>query len=121
MKPFKYKQSLSAAKLNKRITFQSRESVQDAEGNWTEGEWKDDFTVWGSIVGAGSMRSPEVTVAGALGVKSPKRITIRVNKNLKHNMRATYKGRLFDVLDFDFAKDSDLYYEIICNEVGING
>ncbi|CAM4392499.1 phage head closure protein [Bacillus manliponensis] len=113
---------MNPAKLDKRITFQSKESYQDAEGNWVESDdWKDVFTVWGSIVGAGSMKNPEVVVAGALGVKSPKRITIRVNQKLRRDMRATCEGRFFDVLDFDYAKGSKRYYMIICNEVGLNG
>ncbi|MGG3798984.1 phage head closure protein [Metabacillus fastidiosus] len=111
---------MNPAKLNKRITFQVPTSVQDHEGNWIDG-YEDNFTVWGSIDGVGSMKNPEVTVAGAAGVKSPKKITIRVNEKLKHNMRVTYKGRFFDVLDFDFAKNSRSYIEIICNEVGIDG
>lgn len=112
---------MNPSKLNKRITFQTSDSYQDDEGNWVEGGWRDMFTVWGSIEGVGSMRNPEVMIAGAIGVKSPKKITIRANKKLKHNMRATCDGRIFDVLDFDFAKNSRSYVEVMCNEVGLDG
>jgi SPP1 family predicted phage head-tail adaptor len=108
-------------KLNKRITFQKKLRGQDAEGNWIEIAWENAFTVWGAIDGILSMRNSEVVVAGTLGVKSPKKISIRLNKNLTHDMRAIYKGRIFDVLDFDLAKNSKAYYEIMCNEVEING
>jgi SPP1 family predicted phage head-tail adaptor len=108
------------AKLNKRITFQRKTQVQDNEGNWVEG-YEDAFTVWGSIDGVGSMRNPEVTIAGALGVRAPRKIIIRENKQLKHDMRAVWDGRIFDVIDFDYARGSKLYFEIICNEVDING
>jgi SPP1 family predicted phage head-tail adaptor len=111
---------MNPSKLNKRITFQIKSKTQDDEGNWID-DWKDAFTVWGAIDGILSMRNSEVMVAGALGVESPKKITIRVNKQLKHDMRATNKGRIFDVLNFDFSKNSNAYYEIMCNEVNING
>jgi SPP1 family predicted phage head-tail adaptor len=111
---------MNPSKLNKQITFQTKSKTQDNEGNWID-SWKDKFIVWGAIDGVLSMRNSEVMAAGALGVKSPKKITIRVIKQLKHDMRATYQGRIFDVLDFDFAKDSKAYYEIMCNEVEING
>jgi SPP1 family predicted phage head-tail adaptor len=111
---------MNPSKINKRITFQKKSSKQDAEGNWVA-SWDDAFTVWGSIDGILGMRNSEVVAAGAIGVKSPKKITIRVNKNLTHDMRAVYKGRIFDVLDFDLAKNSKAYYEIMCNGVEING
>jgi SPP1 family predicted phage head-tail adaptor len=108
------------AKLNKRITFQRKTRVQDNEGNWIEG-YEDAFTVWGSIEGVGSMRNPEATIAGAHGVQAPRKIIIRENKQLKHDMRAVWNGRIFDVIDFDYARGSKSYIEIICNEVDING
>lgn len=111
---------MNPSKLDKRITFQRHVSYQDEEDNWIE-SYEDAFTVWGAILGVNSMRNSEITIAGAVSVQSPKKITIRVNKNLKHNMRATYRGRFFEVLDFDYSKNSKAYYEIICNEVGING
>jgi SPP1 family predicted phage head-tail adaptor len=111
---------MNIAKLNKRITFQRKTRVQDEEGNWTEG-YEDAFTVWGSIEGIGSMRNPEVTIAGAHGIQAPRKIIIRENKQLKHDMRAICDGRIFNVLDFGYAKNSKSYFEIICAEVGING
>ncbi|NUK30983.1 phage head closure protein [Parageobacillus sp. VR-IP] len=112
---------MKIAKLNKRIIFQRKVQYQDGEGNWVEGDWEDAFTVWGSIDGVGSMRNPEVMIAGAIGVKAPRKITIRTNKQLKRDMRAVCDSRIFEVLDFDYAKNSKAYFEIICNEVGING
>jgi SPP1 family predicted phage head-tail adaptor len=111
---------MKIAKLNKRITFQRKTRVQDNEGNWVEG-YEDAFTVWGAIEGVSSLRNPEVTIAGARGIQAPRKIIIRANKQLKRDMRATCDGRIFDVLDFDYAKNSKAYFEIICNEVGING
>ncbi|MCK7604856.1 phage head closure protein [Geobacillus stearothermophilus] len=111
---------MKIAKLNKRITFQRKTQVQDEEGNWVEG-YEDAFTVWGAIEGVSSMRNPEVTIAGARGIQAPRKIIIRENKQLKRDMRATCDGRIFDVLDFDYAKNSKAYFEIICNEVDING
>ncbi|MCM3454459.1 phage head closure protein [Heyndrickxia oleronia] len=113
---------INPADLNKRLTFQSPSRYQDGEGNWVEGGYKDAFTVWGSIKGTGSMRNVDVVVAGAMEVRSPKKIIIRINKNVKHNMRIVHKkdGRTFDVKDFDFAKDSKEFYEVICEEVGIH-
>lgn len=111
---------MKLAKLNKRITFQRKTTVQDNEGNWVEG-YEDAFTVWGAIEGVGSMRNPEVTIAGALGVRAPRKIVIRENKQLKHDMRAVWNGRIFDILDFGYARNSRSYIEIICNEVDING
>lgn len=111
---------MKIAKLNKRITFQRKTRVQDNEGNWVEG-YEDAFTVWGAIEGGVSMRNPEVTIAGALGIRAPRKITIRANKQLSHDMRAICDGRIFNVLDFSYAKNSKSYIEIICDEVGING
>ncbi|MBY6269322.1 MAG: hypothetical protein BAA00_02485 [Parageobacillus thermoglucosidasius] len=112
--------SMTVGKLNKRITFQRKTKVQDNEGNWVEG-YEDAFTVWGAIEGVSSMRNPEVTIAGALGIRAPRKITIRENKQLRHDMRAICDGRIFNVLDFNYAKNSKSYIEIICDEVGING
>jgi SPP1 family predicted phage head-tail adaptor len=111
---------MTIAKLNKRITFQRKTRVQDNEGNWVEG-YEDAFTVWGSIEGMVSLRNPEVTIAGALGVRAPRKIVIRENKQLSHDMRAICDGRIFNVVDFGYAKNSKAYIEIICDEVGING
>jgi len=111
---------MKIAKLNKRITFQRKTRVQDNEGNWVEG-YEDAFTVWGSIEGVVSLRNPEVTIAGAHGVQAPRKIVIRENKQLKHDMRAICDSRIFDILDFGYARNSKSYIEIICNEVDING
>lgn len=112
---------INLADLNKRLTFQIPTRYQDDEGDWVEG-YEDTFTVWGAIKGTGSMRNVDVMVAGSMEVRSPKKIIIRVNKNVKHNMRIVHKkeGRTFDVKDFDYAKDSREFYEIICEEVGIH-
>jgi SPP1 family predicted phage head-tail adaptor len=106
--------------LRHRITFQRKTRVQDNEGNWVE-EYENAFTVWGAIEGVSSLRNPEVTIAGARGIQAPRKIVIRENKQLRRDMRAICDGRIFDVLDFDYAKNSKAYFEIICNEVGSNG
>jgi SPP1 family predicted phage head-tail adaptor len=106
--------------LRHRITFQRKTQVQDEEGNWVEG-YENAFTVWGSIEGIVSLRNPEVTIAGARGIQAPRKIVIRENKQLRRDMRAICDGRIFNVVDFGYAKNSKAYIEIICDEVGING
>ncbi|MCY8315775.1 phage head closure protein [Bacillus vallismortis] len=94
--------------------------------NWSD-SYKDLFTVWGAVEGAGSLRNNETMIAGALGVKSPKKITIRFRKDIKQDMRIIERfpkdktERIFDILDFNDPKDREEELEILCQEVGING
>lgn len=111
---------IKPSKLSKRLTFLKPSDVQDSEGNWVT-SYQEVFTVWGSIEGSGSLSNPEAVIAGALGVRSSKRITIRVNEGIQRDMRVIHGLRTFEVVDFDYAKNSDSYYEILCDEVNLNG
>ncbi|AYK58501.1 MULTISPECIES: phage head closure protein [Bacillus] len=118
------------SQLRHRLTFQKKESTQDEELNWNEG-YIDLFTVWGSIEGFSSLGNNQTVIAGALGVKSPKKITIRYRDDVQQDMRVVkYVGqneknepvfRTFDVIDFNDPEDNKEELEIMCQEVGLNG
>ncbi|MCY8122538.1 phage head closure protein [Bacillus spizizenii] len=118
------------SELRHRLTFQKKESIQDEELNWNE-EYIDLFTVWGAIEGFSSLGNNESVIAGAWGVKSPKKITIRYRDDVQQDMRIVkYVGqneknepvfRTFDVIDFNDPEDNKEELEIMCQEVGLNG
>ncbi|WEY91161.1 phage head closure protein [Bacillus subtilis] len=118
------------SQLRHRLTFQKKESTQDEELNWNEG-YIDLFTVWGSIEGFSSLGNNQTVIAGALGVKSPKKITIRYRDDVQRDMRIVERigrdkkeepvFRTFDVLDFNDPEDNKEELEIMCQEVGLNG
>ncbi|WGD93659.1 phage head closure protein [Bacillus subtilis] len=118
------------SQLRHRLTFQKKEYTQDEELNWNEG-YIDLFTVWGSIEGFSSLGNNQTVIAGALGVKSPKKITIRYRDDVQRDMRIVERigrdkkeepvFRTFDVLDFNDPEDNKEELEIMCQEVGLNG
>ncbi|WP_206732710.1 head-tail adaptor protein [Bacillus velezensis] len=73
------------SQLRHRLTFQKKTETQDEEGNGMQ--------LCGLIHGLGSCRggcslgNSETMIAGALGVKTPKKITVRYRKDIKPNMR----------------------------------
>ncbi|KAA6475132.1 phage head closure protein [Bacillus swezeyi] len=119
-----------ASDLRHRLTFQKKTKIQDEELNWNEA-YIDLFTVWGAVEGFSSLGNNESMVAGAWGVKSPKKITIRFRQDIQRDMRivkqvgTNEKGepvlRAFDILDFNDPEDSRVWLEIMCQEVGLNG
>ncbi|AJC23694.1 MULTISPECIES: phage head closure protein [Bacillus] len=114
------------SQLRHRLTFQKKTETQDEEGNWNA-TYVDLFTVWGAVEGAGSLGNSETMIAGALGVKTPKKITVRYRKDIKPNMRIVKRvpkektERVFDILDTNDPDDQGEELEILCQEVGING
>ncbi|MED1742206.1 phage head closure protein [Bacillus swezeyi] len=119
-----------ASDLRHRLTFQKKTEIQDEELNWNE-VYIDLFTVWGAVEGFSSLGNNESMVAGAWGVKSPKKITIRFRQDVQRNMRIVKQigtdeknepvFRTFDILDFNDPEDSRQWLEIMCQEVGLNG
>ncbi|MEH7875744.1 phage head closure protein [Bacillus velezensis] len=114
------------SQLRHRLTFQKKTKIQDEELNWID-TYEDVFTVWGAVEGSGSLGNNETTIAGALGVKTPKKITVRYRKDIKPNMRIVKRvpkektERVFDILDTSDPDDQEEELEILCQEVGING
>ncbi|MCC2532714.1 phage head closure protein [Bacillus velezensis] len=114
------------SQLRHRLTFQKKTETQDEEGNWNA-TYVDLFTVWGAVEGAVSLGNSETMIAGALGVKTPKKITVRYRKDIKPNMRIVKRvpkektERVFDILDTNDPDDQGEELEILCQEVGING
>ncbi|WP_368004432.1 phage head closure protein [Bacillus sp. FSL K6-2869] len=117
------------SELNRRLTFQVKKRVQDDELNWNE-SYENVFETWGSIEGFSGTKS-DTLVAGALGVKSPKKITIRYREDVTQDMRIRHrKGtddagepiyRTFDVMDFNNIENKKKQLEVTCNEVDVNG
>ncbi|QKN78646.1 phage head closure protein [Bacillus pumilus] len=117
------------SELNRRLTFQVKKRVQDDELKWIE-SYVNIFETWGSIEGFSSSKS-DTLVAGALGVKSPKKITIRYREDVKQDMRILLQTgtdetgepiyRTFDVMDYNDIENKKKRLEVTCNEVGING
>lgn len=115
--------------LNRRLTFQVKKRVQDDEMKWNE-SYENVFETWGSIEGFSGSKS-DTLVAGALGVKSPKKITIRYREDVKQDMRILHQRgtddagepiyRTFEVMDFNDVDNKKKRLEVTCNEVGING
>ncbi|KEP24777.1 MULTISPECIES: phage head closure protein [Bacillus] len=117
------------SKLNRRLIFQKKNKVQDEELNWNEA-YENVFETWGSIEGFSGSKS-DTLVAGALGVKSPKKITIRYREDVAQDMRILHQTgsdeagepiyRTFDVMDYNDIENKKKQLEITCNEVGVNG
>lgn len=67
----------------------------------------------------------------ALGVKSPKKITLRYREDVTQDMRILHRTgtddagepiyRTFDVMDFNDIENKKKQLEVTCNEVGVNG
>ncbi|MCY9204360.1 phage head closure protein [Bacillus atrophaeus] len=114
------------SELRHRLTFQKKTQIQDEELNWIDA-YVDLFTVWGAVEGSGSLGNNETMIAGALGVKSPKKITVRYRKDIKQDMRIVERfpkdktERVFDILDTNDPEDREEELEILCQEVGVNG
>ncbi|QRY38445.1 phage head closure protein [Bacillus sp. PDNC022] len=117
------------SELNRRLTFQVKKREQDDEMKWNE-SYENVFETWGSIEGFSGSKS-DTLVAGALGVKSPKKITIRYREDVKQDMRILHQRgtddagepiyRTFEVMDFNDVDNKKKQLEVTCNEVGING
>ncbi|WP_231120795.1 head-tail adaptor protein [Bacillus safensis] len=66
--------------MNRRLIFQVKRREQDDELNWNE-TYENVFETWGSIEGFSGSKS-DTLVAGALGVKSPKKSQLDIVKTL---------------------------------------
>ncbi|MFP7237475.1 phage head closure protein [Bacillus altitudinis] len=117
------------SELNRRLTFQVKKREQDDEMKWNE-SYENAFETWGLIEGFSGSKS-DTLVAGALGVKSPKKITIRYREDVTQDMRILHRTgtddagepiyRTFEVMDFNDVDNKKKQLEVTCNEVGING
>ncbi|MFJ6204227.1 phage head closure protein [Bacillus pumilus] len=117
------------SKLNRRLIFQKKKRMQDDELKWNEA-YENVFETWGAIEGFSGSKS-DTLVAGALGVKSPKKITIRYREDVAQDMRILHQTgsdeagepiyRTFDVMDYNDIENKKKQLEITCNEVGVNG
>ncbi|PRS46392.1 phage head closure protein [Bacillus sp. MZGC1] len=117
------------SELNRRLIFQLKKRMQDDELKWNE-TYENVFETWGAIEGFSGSKS-DTLVAGALGVKSPKKITIRYREDVTQNMRILHQTgtdeagepiyRTFDVMDYNDIENKKKRLEVTCNEVGING
>lgn len=105
------------AKYRNRVTFQKKEKAKDKEGN-TVTQWVDQFTVWASIKG---LRGRELIDAGAQAVKISTRIYIRYRPGVTHDMRITFGSRIFDIVNVNNIEERNIEYEILANEVDLNG
>lgn len=109
--------SRNPRKYDKRLTFQKKEKVKDADGNTVTG-WVDKFSVWGSIKG---LRGREYIDAGAQAVKISTRIYIRYRPGVTNDMRIKFKNRIFDIVNANNIEEQNIEYEILANEVNLNG
>lgn len=112
--PFK---SRNPAKYRNRVAFQKKEKVKDAEGN-TVTEWVNQFTVQAAIKG---LRGKEYIDAGAQAVKISTRIYIRYRPGVTHDMRIKFGERIFDIVNVNNIEERNIEYEILANEVNLNG
>ncbi len=108
---------MNPGKLRNRITFQKKEKVKDLEGN-TVTAWTDRFTVWASIKG---LRGRELIDAGANAVEISTRIYIRYRRGVTHDMRIKFGERIFDIVNVNNIEERNIEYEILANEVNLNG
>lgn len=100
---------MKISKLNRRLIFQKKKRMQDDELKWNEA-YENVFETWGTIEGFSGSKS-DTLVAGALGVKSPKKITIRYREDVAQDMRILHQTgsdeagepiyRTFDVMDYN--------------------
>ncbi|MBS4198614.1 phage head closure protein [Bacillus sp. FJAT-49732] len=107
----------NSRKYIKRLTFQKKEKTKDKEGN-TVTDWVDKFTVWGSIKG---LRGRDFIDAGAQAVKISTRIYIRYRPGVTSDMRIKYGKRIFDIVNPNNIEERNIEYEILANEVNLNG
>lgn len=105
------------AKYRNRVTFQKKEQVKDHESN-TVVKWVDQFSVWASIKG---LRGREYIDAGAQAVKISTRIYIRYRPGVTHDMRIKFGERIFDIVNVNNIEERNVEYEILANEVNLNG
>lgn len=117
----------SAGKYNKSLILQKWVSYQDDELNTIE-EYQDITELKGSV--NGMLRNAEMTIAGALGAKSPKRIEVRYRPFITRDMRFTLRNgkglngeqlyRVFNILDINNVEEKNRTLEILCEEVELN-
>ncbi len=109
---------MNPGKLNKRIWFQKKRLIRDAESN-TKEDWIDAITVWAAIE---PLRGREYYAAAAANAESIVRFRIRYRKDVTADMRIKYNDRIYE-LNSPPIDPEERHKELIlmCKEVLING
>lgn len=105
-------------KLNRRITFQRLETVQDEMGQ-NKSTWRNYKTVWGSMK---AYKSSEHNFMGKLKPEVTHRVYVRYREDITADMRIFYKGHTYAIAGSPLnVNDARELLEIQCEEVFENG
>ncbi len=99
-------------KLNKRVTIQQPDDVDDGGGGKTR-EWVDACTVWANVK---PISSGERFRAGKVENPTTHRITIRKLDGLEEGHRIQYAGRTFTIKGFTDIDEAKRFFEIEAEE-----
>lgn len=105
--------SLSAGRLNRRITIQSPSTEQDVSGALTT-QWNDVVSTWAGIRAA---TSKEVYASASFVSQLSHVVTIRFNPAVQHGMRISYRGRVFRIQAVSDPDENRVMQSLLCMEL----
>lgn len=106
---------LSPGELNRRVTLQTRTSVQDTYGQ-AQDTWADWATCWAKIE---PLSGNEMISAQAINAELTHKVTIRYRPGVLASMRLLYGGRIFNVGSVIEPQMARVSLELTCGE-GLN-
>jgi SPP1 family predicted phage head-tail adaptor len=95
MQPYKYNPNFNSGSFRHRITFLKPETFEDEIGQ-EETEWVEFKKAWAMIK---TVKGSEYVAAGAERATITYRFIIRYTKGITSDMRISYQGRIFDIIE----------------------
>jgi SPP1 family predicted phage head-tail adaptor len=114
--------SLSAGKLNRRITLQRRTKAQDSTGQEVD-EWTDVVRVWAWVKtqsGMSATRQSSVVDGVAMSLNSYS-FRVRYRPGVTDDMRVAYQGVFFDIKQVRHDIAGHIWTDIVCEQGGNDG
>lgn len=104
-----------AGKLNKRVTIQRCEDIEDVNG-FSKTQWQDIKTVWARV---NNLYGKEYWEAKKYDAQNTVEFTIRFNacKDISINDRIKFKNKIFNIISVDNVLYGDENYKIKAEEV----
>lgn len=86
---------MNPGKLNKRLTFQTKDKdAKGPDGDLIDG-YKDEFTVWGSFI---FLKGREYFQAAAVNSEIQGKSEIRYREDITSDMKIKYKDKIYEIL-----------------------
>lgn len=104
--------SLSAGRLNQRVTLQSKVVARDAMGGEGASTWADGVTVW---AGVEPLRMREYISARAGQVDIDCRIIMRYRAGLRADMRVRHGDAIYEILEIVDQGSRKTVLELLCS------